>query len=58
MHINLKMVILAGIGLLVLDRVIRVLDITYADKSFWFVMVPLAFVLGLLLRHIAGGDGK
>ena len=47
-------IILGGIGIIVLSQVSLYFEITYTDPIFWYVYVPLAILLGLCIRSMAG----
>lgn len=49
---NKTIIILGGIFLIALDTIAKVYEVTYTDEVFWMVLVPIAFVGGLFLRHL------
>jgi len=49
-------IILGGIGIVALAQASMFFEVTHTDPIFWYVYAPLAVVLGLFIRHCAGGE--
>lgn len=47
-----EQIIFAGLGLIALDTACKLADITYTDPVFWYVMVPIALVIGGATRKL------